>query len=310
MSDRPDTNDGPPSDRDASPAASSGAGGEGSGGIDARLERELAGLADGSLDPERESALEALLADSPELERALREQRGALSLIARTQAVAAPESLHERVAALASERPSFAARLARAAGGEPRERTPRRWRTRRGATVLAASAAAAAAATLALSGVGGEGSAAPRMRAYLALATRPASAPPPRESAAHRQELALTVGGVAFPYWEDRFGWRAVGTRSDGVGGRRVTTVFYADGGGHRIAYSIVSGPAPAVAGLSPASPRAAWRGGTEYTVGSSRGLGVVTWVRAGRRCVVSGRDVPVATLLALASSGYERVAA
>src|SRR5579872_7515156 len=44
-----------------------------------------------------------------------------------------------------------------------------------------------------------------------------------------------------------RVGWRAVGARTDTVGGRVVTTVLYADRRGRRIGYSIVAGSALAI---------------------------------------------------------------
>jgi hypothetical protein len=108
----------------------------------------------------------------------------------------------------------------------------------------------------------------------------------------------MTVNGVAFPYWEDRFGWRAVGARTDRVAGREVTTVFYGNHRGQTIGYAIVSGANP---------PRisdgmAARRGGVRYWLTSVNGAPVVTWLRDGHLCVVSGRGVSGATLLRLAS--------
>ena len=81
------------------------------------------------------------------------------------------------------------------------------------------------------------------------------------ESAGHEDQLAAAVDGVAFPYWEDHFGWRSTGARIDRVGGRAMTTVFYGDGRGRRIGYAIVSGtPAPQMSGGV-----VAWREGTPY---------------------------------------------
>jgi hypothetical protein len=108
----------------------------------------------------------------------------------------------------------------------------------------------------------------------------------------------VAVNGVAFPYWEDRFGWRAVGTRTDRIGGRTVTTVFYGNHRGQTIGYAIASGANP---------PRisegmAVRRGGVRYWVTSVNDVPVVTWLRDGHLCVVSGRGVSGATLLRLAS--------
>ena len=55
----------------------------------------------------------------------------------------------------------------------------------------------------------------------------------------------MAVGGVTFPSWERAFGWRATGARTDTVGGREVTTVFYANSRGQRIGYAIAAGPRP-----------------------------------------------------------------
>ena len=110
--------------------------------------------------------------------------------------------------------------------------------------------------------------------------------------------LAAAVQGVAFPYWEERFGWRATGARSDHVNGRAVTTVFYADRHGRQIGYAIVHGtPAPKQdrGGI-------ALRGGTRYRVLQLHGATVVSWLRDGHLCVLAARGVDGATLLALAS--------
>jgi hypothetical protein len=88
-----------------------------------------------------------------------------------------------------------------------------------------------------------------------------------------------------------------VGERSDRVGGRTVTTVFYADHHGHRVGYAIVSGPAPRSSGGV-----MHWRGGTPFRVLVQGGVPVVVWPRGGHMCVVSGRGIGTALLLHLAS--------
>ena len=45
-----------------------------------------------------------------------------------------------------------------------------------------------------------------------------------------------------------------------------------------------------------------AWRGGVSYRLLTENGAAVVTWLRDGHLCVVSGRGVSSATLLRLAS--------
>ena len=122
----------------------------------------------------------------------------------------------------------------------------------------------------------------------------------PGESSTHSAQLNVAVDGVAFPYWKERFGWRATGTRTDTLGGRSVTTVFYAGPGARRIGYAIVGGtPAPAASGGT-----VVWHGGVAYRLQQVHGVPVVTWQRDGRLCVLSGRGVNGATLVRLASWG------
>jgi hypothetical protein len=107
----------------------------------------------------------------------------------------------------------------------------------------------------------------------------------------------VSGAGLSFPYWEDRFGWRAIGIRRDHLAGRTLTTVLYVR---HRdrVAYTIVSGPAlPDLAGA-----RAVVRDGTQLHSVTLGGRRVVTWLRRGHTCVLSGANVPVAELAALGS--------
>jgi hypothetical protein len=110
--------------------------------------------------------------------------------------------------------------------------------------------------------------------------------------------LTAAVDGVAFPYWEDALGWRATGARTDAVGGRAITTVFYANRAGSQIGYAIVGGlPAPHTSGGAVVQ-----LGPTQYRLLRVNGETVVTWQRDGRMCVLAGRGVAPATLLHLAS--------
>jgi hypothetical protein len=45
-----------------------------------------------------------------------------------------------------------------------------------------------------------------------------------------------------------------------------------------------------------------AWRGGVSYRLLTENGTAVVTWLRDGHLCVVSGHGISSATLLRLAS--------
>jgi hypothetical protein len=220
--------------------------------------------------------------------------------LVRSSDVRAPEALHRRVESLIAER-SQPRRRAQIRGGSPAP--GRGWLARR----LAGAGALAAAAVVALAVLlSGGGSAGLSLHEATALTLSAAKAPAPPESAGNRDELVAAVEGVHFPYWNGRFGWRSTGQRSDRVAGRTVTTVFYANAGGQRIGYAIVAGtPAPRVGGGA-----IDWNKGTPYRLLRTQGAQVVTWLRNGRLCVLSGHGISGATLLALASWGEDGSAA
>ena len=122
----------------------------------------------------------------------------------------------------------------------------------------------------------------------------------PRRERAGRTTRSLPSPSTACrsPSGSERFGWRSTGSRTDRVDGRLLTTVFYGDSSGRRIGYAILAGtPAPGSA--------VAWsRGAVACPTGCSveNGAAVVTWLRDGHLCVVSGRGVSSAMLLRLAS--------
>jgi hypothetical protein len=198
----------------------------------------------------------------------------------------APDSLHRKVdSMIEAARPAPRRSRAGSLGSAPR--------------LAAAGAIVAAAATVAIVlGSGGGGSSGLRPREAFALTLQAPTQAAPRESPNNHAQLAEGVEGVSFPYWGRRLGWRPVGARSDRLAGRTVTTVFYADSRGRRIGYAIVGGsPAP-----RPTGGRVRWRSGTPYRLLSENGVPVVSWMRGGHLCVVSGRGVGTATLLRLAS--------
>jgi hypothetical protein len=206
----------------------------------------------------------------------------------------APDSVHQHVQSL------VAASSGRAGRRRPRmfgADDGRRARTRPRIAALGAIAAAVIAVAIVASLSSG-GSSGLSIRAASALTLSPATAPAPIDSPAHHDQLAAAVDGVAFPYWEDHFGWSSIGARTDRVAGRAITTVFYSDARGRRIGYAIVAGtPAPRVSGGV-----TMWRGGTPYRLLAENGVQVVSWLRDGHLCVISGRGVSGATLLRLAS--------
>jgi hypothetical protein len=194
--------------------------------------------------------------------------------------VEAPRALHERVEALVAERS---------------RRQPQRRRR-----LLAAGAVAAAAAVIAIALIGTSSSSQhpPLVAGASALTLREGTVPAPAESNSHRGQLDAAVDGVAFPYWEESFGWRSTGARHDVVAGRPVTTVYYADAAGRRVGYAIVGGgPAPAMEGGS-----VQWVDGTAYRVLDLHGANAVVWKRSNRLCILAGRGVPATTLVRLAS--------
>jgi hypothetical protein len=201
----------------------------------------------------------------------------------------APDSLHRKVDSLvAAGSPHNARRrtggsAARSFGTAPR--------------LAAAGAIAAAVAAVAIAvGLSGGGSSPLSLSQASALTLRPSTAAAPAER--NHTELTAAVEGLSFPYWGGRFGWRSTGARTDRVGGRTVTTIFYANSRGQRIGYAIVAGSAPE----RPSGGVTSWHDGTPYRLLSMNGAPVVSWLRNGHLCVVSGRGVEGATLLRLAS--------
>jgi hypothetical protein len=196
--------------------------------------------------------------------------------------VPAPPELHERVQAMVGE-----ARASRS----PLARRPMAFRLGTGALAVAV---VVIALVMALGGSGSEGLG---VQQTAALTLSGATLPPPAENPA-RAQLAAEVEGIHFPYWRGKFGWRSSGSRLDHRDGRAIQTVFYSDATGKRVGYAIVGGsPAPSVG-----AGEVRRLGGTPYHLTSINGVGVVSWVRDGHLCVVSGRGVSPRTLLALAS--------
>lgn len=267
-------------------------------------ERELAALADGSLPDERRQRALARIQGSPRLQEELAAQQWAVQLLA-TADVTAPASLHERIGAMAAAATQAPETEPSAAANAWRRRMRSSHRRPRlgiafvGATVLAGAVGIALALSGAGHHTGQQSTPALSAAATVKLALRAATLPAPSESTSNREQLAAAVGGVSFPYWKERFGWRGSGARTDTLGGRTVTTVFYSNAAGQRIGYSIVAGPAPATG-----SGEVVRRWGVSYRLSSRDGANAIAWRRDGRLCVMAGRGVSPRTLLHLASSG------
>ncbi|MGH2881839.1 MAG: hypothetical protein ACRDPA_03890, partial [Solirubrobacteraceae bacterium] len=170
--------------------------------------------------------------------------------------------------------------------------------TRRRFTYAGATVAALAAVVLALvlalpSGTPG----APSVSDAAALAARgPAQAAPVPDPNMPSARLHQNIGDVYFPNWMSRFGWSAVGSRTDKLDGRTAITVYY-ERNDDTIAYTIVHSPPLA----QPTGKAINWRGTDLHTLNLNGRL-VVTWRRGGDTCVLSGTGVKAAELQRLAA--------
>ena len=141
------------------------------------------------------------------------------------------------------------------------------------------------------SGTGG-----PTVAEAAGLATRATTDPPPPVAEGSPTLLDLAVDGVAFPAWDEEFGWSGAGQRADGLEDRTARTVRY-DKDAAEVAYTIVSGDALDV----PEDARPVTRDGVDLHVFTQDGRTVVTWLRDGHTCVLSSRTVDEDTLTKLA---------
>jgi hypothetical protein len=184
-------------------------------------------------------------------------------------------------------------RVARALGGGM-QRAPAR-EPARAMPRLAFAGALAAVLVLLWAVVPGGGRSATDQAAD--LAKLPATQPAPAESGS---VLRAEVDGVRFPEWGREFGWHETGLRRDDIDGRRTATVFY-EHMGHRLAYTIISGPPLP----RPARAQVVERDGLEISVYRDPGHGghdVAVFERGGRTCVVAGHVLRLDTLLKLAA--------
>jgi hypothetical protein len=244
--------------------------------LDERTLRQLAQLADGTLSGQRRDALEARLASSAELRAALDRQRTAVSAL-RGADLQAPARLRQTLEAERS-RPSTAARRRRLAFG--------------GALAGAAAAVALTIALVAPSGSGG-----PTVVEAAQLSGLPAMQASVPVDPANGKLLAASVSGVSFPNLHADFVWRQAGSRSDELDGRRTKTVFY-ERAGQRIGYTILSGdPVDAPDGARPTV-----QNGVRLSTARDRSGAIVSWLRGGHTCVLSGSGVSAKDLREVAS--------
>ena len=109
----------------------------------------------------------------------------------------------------------------------------------------------------------------------------------PRPDGSQRRSSATSSATSTSPTGRASFGWRAVGQRSDRIGGRLALTVYYG-WRGHRVAYTIVDAPA-----LAQPSASVTRLHGAEYRTLMVGGRQVVTWRRDNHTCVLSADGVP-----------------
>lgn len=139
----------------------------------------------------------------------------------------------------------------------------------------------------------------PSLAQVAAVARLPARAAAPIAIGGARPRLSVAVQGLAFPDWREAFGWRASGRRTDRIGDRAATTVFYRYADERVLGYVIVAGPA-----LRPGAGRDVIRGGERYRVVTRAGRTTVAWTEAGHTCVIDApAAVGAAELVTLAAS-------
>jgi hypothetical protein len=146
--------------------------------------------------------------------------------------------------------------------------------------------------TLLLGGPGG-----PVVVRAAELSLRPATEATPAQNPNRPELLQRSFAGVGFPAWSKEFNWRADGARSDEIDGRETQTVFYRHTH-HRIGYTVIAGP-------TVAPPHDAERLNVRGVELHRFRLGrqdVVTFVRNGRTCVLSGDVHQAETLVKLAA--------
>ena len=234
-------------------------------------EATLVAYVDGNLDPDERGRVEARAAEDPSFAAALAlQQQGRDAILTASESTGAPLALRTSVEAMATPR-------ARRHGDRGPSARTRLGGIRWPGAGLVAGAVAVALAAVVLVGGG------PGIEDVAAAAERPPSAQvaavPPTSKL-----LDEKIGAVTFPNYAGKFGWKAVGTRTDEIDGRDTRTVFY-EKGDKRIAYTVVDGDALS----KPDDAEKATREGTELrSLTTSDDRTVVTGERNGQTCVLS----------------------
>jgi hypothetical protein len=198
----------------------------------------------------------------------------------------APDRLHRRIERMHAE-------AARRSPLMPALRGRRKPRLRLRPAALAAGVATILAVALVVALDGG-GS---RIVQAAELSLRPSTEPPPATDLERPALLERSFAGVTFPAWSGKFGWRTDGARSDDVDGRETVTVYYRHTH-HRIGYTVIAGRTIE----PPDDAETLNAGGLELHRFRLGRQDVVTFVRSGRTCVLSGDVHDPDTLVKLAS--------
>jgi hypothetical protein len=250
--------------------------------IPPEVEAELAAVADGTLAADRAERVRREAAGSPDLKLRLERQRRAVDVL-RALDARAPESLREAIAASVAK-----------AGGRTRSRRGWRLPTVRPLVLAGGGLAVTAAVVLAVVLVDG-GASPPTVQQAALVSLRAPTGPAPKVLPGGR-ELAVRAAGIDYPTWS-WVGWEATGQRTDTVNGHAARTVFYENGAGRQIGYTIVEGDALPVKGGRMVTARGErlrlLRVGRAY---------VVTWRRNGHTCILATRTLNPVRLATLAS--------
>jgi hypothetical protein len=270
----------------------------------------LAALADGTLPEQQREPLLARVAETPALAAELEDQRRAVMLMRSLERVEAPTLLRRSIElAVSGEAVVGGATTGELAGAgsaaargtqRKRERASRRSSPLRLPSRLLAGVAVAAAVVVVLVLVltTGASTSAPTVLQASGAGLRTATGAAPAENPHNPHLLTASAVGISYPYWGGTLGWQAVGARTDTVGGRTVTTVFYTNSRSRRIGYSIVAGPALAI----PAGSTSVEHNGVSFHVISHANPTIVTWREAGHTCILTARGVGTGTLMRLAT--------
>lgn len=212
-------------------------------------------------------------------------RRGEALIKAEAAKVQAPQSLREAI-----ERERQRA---------DRPTSPPLWRRLRWVSVGAAAAIVLIGVAVVLDS-GGGGNSEPTLASVDAVAKSSSTEAAPAVLGGDPPVLDASVGRLQFPDWRKSFGWTAVGQRADEVGGRAVTTVFYRNGEGAQLGYSVLAGAALAE---RPQGREVAHEGKT-YHLAAAGSRRLITWTQQGHTCViVAPASVKPSKLVELAAS-------